>query len=321
MNRLAGIALSLAVMLGAATGMAQAQDYPTKPIKLIGPFAAGGSGDVTARLIADFLEKRWGQSVIVENRVGGGGLLGSDAVKRAAPDGYTLLMGYDGITSFSLFLKDNTLDQTKDLAPISLLVRYPLVMLTSTALPVKTTQEFIAYAKANPGKINYGIITNSPSHLYGALLAKKAGLDMAFIPYPGAAALTQSMLAGETHATMSLYGSFVPAIKDGKVIALNSMSTERMKQAPDVPTMREGGVDILASIWYGLFAPAGTPQPIIDKLAAAAKDWTKAPNVIEQAERLRMDLVGGTPAELAKLIVDDTAARAEAAKAGNIQPQ
>jgi len=312
----AGVALAVAALNGA-----QAQDYPAKPVHIIAPFAAGGSGDVTTRLVADYLGKRWNQPVVVENRAGGGGLIGSNDVKRAAPDGYTLLMGYDALTSFSLFIKDSGFEAARDLAPVSLLVRYPLALLATASLPAKTLPELISYAKANPGKVNFGIITNAPGHLYGLVLAQKAGIDYTMIPYASAQALTAAMLSGESHTTLSLYGSFVPAIKDGRVRALAVAAPARMRDAPAVPTFRENGIDIDAAVWYGLFAPAATPAPIIARASQAAQEWVKQPAAQETAAKLAMELVGSTPQELAKVVADDTAARAAAAKLGKIEPK
>jgi tripartite-type tricarboxylate transporter receptor subunit TctC len=313
--------LAVFASMASTAAMGQSSDYPTRPIHLIGPFAAGGSGDLIARLTAAYLNKAWGQSVIVENRPAGGATVGSNDVKRATPDGYTLLMGYDAITNFSLFIKDNTFDATKDVVPISLVARYPLAMLMNTAVPAKTLPELISYAKANPGKLNYATLLNSPGHLYGLLFMKRAGVDLTLIPYPSAASMTQAVLADESQVTLSLYGSFIGGIKDGKIKAIGVTQPQRMQLIPDVPTFAESGVNLNASVWFGLFAPVGTPQPIIAKIAAATKEMVKQPDVIEQAGRLQIELVGSTPEELAKVVAEDTVTRAEAAKIGNIQPQ
>jgi len=318
MKFIAPLAIGMTML---TTGPLQAQDYPSRPVKIVAPFAAGGSGDATTRLVADYMNRQWNQPVIVENRAGAGGLIGSNDVKRAAPDGYTLLMGTDSMTSFSVFVKDAGYDAARDAAPISLLVRYPLALIASASLPAKTTQEALAYAKANPAKINFGMVTNSPSHLYALALEQKAGIDYTIIPYAGAAALTASMLSGDSQLTLSLYGSFLPAIRDGRVRALAVAGTSRMKGAEGVPTFREGGVDLVAAVWYALFAPPGTPAPIITRVNAAAVEWTHTPAAAEAANKLAMELVGSSPEELARVVAEDTAARAAAARLGKIQPQ
>ena len=154
---------TLAVAAIASAAGAQAPDYPNKPVRIIGPFAPGASGDLTARLLADFLEKRWSQPFIVENKIGAAGLIGANELKRSPPDGYTLMLGYDSMTTFSVFVKDNSFDPAKDVAPVSLLVRFPLVLMTSTAFAPSTLAELLAYAKANPGKVNLAAQTNSPT--------------------------------------------------------------------------------------------------------------------------------------------------------------
>jgi tripartite-type tricarboxylate transporter receptor subunit TctC len=320
-GRRAGTLIAVAAaVLGANPSLGQS-DYPSRSIRMIAPFAAGASGDLTARSLGDYFSKQWGQSVVVDNRPGAGGLIGANEAKRAAPDGYTLLLGYDAVTTFSLFVKDNTFDPLKDLAPVSLLVRYPLVLLTSTSLPVNDWNEFAAYAKANPGKVNFAITTNSPGHLAVLGLMKRAGLSFTLIPYPGAAALTQSVVSGESNATFSAYGAFAPHIKSGKARLIAVAGPNRLKQASSVATLREDGVDLVMPVWYALFGIAGTPEAIVNKLNQGAVSFLKTPAAELQFDRLDMEIVASTPAELARTVVDEMKFRAEAAKVGNLQPQ
>jgi tripartite-type tricarboxylate transporter receptor subunit TctC len=319
-EKMKAIRLALMGLCGLFATQTFAQTFPTKPVHIIAPFAAGGSGDATTRLVGDYLSKQWGQPVVVENRAGAGGVIGTVDVKRSAPDGYTLLMSTDGLTSLSVFIKDAGVEP-RDLAPISLLVRYPLALLSSTTLSAKTVPEVIAYAKANPGKINFGIVTNTPGHLYAYALAQRAGIDYTMVPYAGAAALTASMLSGDSQLTFSLYGSFVAAIRDGKVRALAVAAANRMKGAESVPTLRENGVDLVASVWYGLFAPLNTPPAVITKINATSVEWTRTPAAAELAAKFYMELVGSTPEELARVVAEDTQTRATAARLGKIQPQ
>ncbi len=314
----------LAVCLAAFVGTAHAQsaaDYPSKPIKLVGPFAAGRSGDIMARMIADHLQKKWGQSVIVENQAGGGSLIGTQQVKRAAPDGYTLLLGYDSLAMFNIFLKNPEIEPQKDLTPISYFSRYPLVLLSSAKQPYTTFKEMVAYAKANPGKVNLAMQTNAPVHLFGALIANRAGIDWQMIPYTAAAALNQSLLADETHVTLTLYSALSGSIEEGKIRALAVLADERSPLAPGVPTLKEQGMDITATVWYGLFGPGGMPKPIVNKLSKAIQDMVKDPGVVEQAKKMNMELVGSTPEVLAKTLADDLKIRAEAGKIANIKPE
>lgn len=316
------IAACLATVVFAGSAGAQsAADYPSKPIKIIGPFAAGRSGDIMSRMIADHLQKKWGQSVIVENQPGGGSLVGAQNVKRSAPDGYTIMLGYDSLAMFNIFLKNPDIDTQKELTPISYFSRYPLVMLSSAKQPYKNLKELIAYAKANPGKVNFAMQTNAPVHLFGAMVASKAGINWQMIPYTAAAALNQSLLADESHVTLTLYSALSGAIGEGKIRALGVFSDQRTPLAPGVPTMKEQGMDVSATIWYGIFGPAGIPRPIVDKLSKAIQDMVKEPAVIEQAKKMNMELVGSTPEVLAKTLADDLRLRAEAGKIANIQKE
>jgi len=311
--------------LAAATlftaGFATAQEYPARPVKIIAPFAPGATGDLTARTAADFFEKQLKQSFIVENRSGAGGVLGANETKRAPADGYTLMLGLDGMTMFPIFIKDNTIDIQKDFAPISVLARFPLVMLGNTAAPAKTLGEFVAYAKANPGKLNFGIVPNSPSQLFGILLMNKAGIDMVMVPYTSAVALTQALVSNTVQATASVYGSFASNVAAGKIAVLGVAGPNRLKAYPPAPTMAEAGAPVNMLVWYALMAPAGTPQPVIQRLAAASAELSKQPEAIARFDKLGIEWGGAGPAELARMISDDVRDRSEAARIGKIQPQ
>ena len=318
MRRIANLALAC---LAFGAGAALAQDYPAKPVKILAPFAPGATGDLTMRLAAEHFEKQWKQSFIVENRAGAGGLLGANEAKKAPADGYTLLAGIDNFTTFSVFVKDNTFDLQKDFAPISMLARFPLVMLTNTESGGKSVAEFIAAAKANPGKLNFGIIPNTPSHLFAILFMNRTGVQLELVGYQAAVALTQALVAGQVQATASVYGSFAPHIKAGKVAAVGIAGPSKLKIDPSVPLMTDQKLPITMTVWYALFAPAGTPQPVIQKLAAASAEWAKQQAVVERLDKLGIEAVGSTPAELAKAVADDTRDRTEAARLGKIQPQ
>ncbi len=321
------LAAALAALLGTTAAHAQpatqsAADYPSKPIRIIGGFAAGGTGgNIMVRMISDWLGRKWNQSIVVENMPGGGSLIGTQYVKRAAPDGYTLLFGFDSLAMFNIFLKNPDIDVQRDLTPISYFSHYPLMVIASAGQPYKTMPEFVAYAKANPGKINFAMQPNTPSHLFSALLANRLGVDWQMIPYTGSAPMNLSMLTGETHVTLAPYGTRAADIKEGKLIPLAILDERRSALAPDVPSLKEQGTDIAALNWYGLFGPAGLPKPITDKLSAAIQEMVKDPAVIDQANKMSLDLIGSTPEFMAKTLATDLKVRAEAGKIAKIQPE
>jgi tripartite-type tricarboxylate transporter receptor subunit TctC len=222
---------------------------------------------------------------------------------------------------FPLFVKDAGFDLQKDMAPISMLARVPLVLLGSTTSPAKTLPDMLAYAKANPGKLNYGAVPNSAGHLFAFLLMNKAGIELTVIPYQAAVAMTQSIVTGESQVTVSIYGSNAAFVKAGKLAVLGVAGSERQKWDLSVPTMAEQKLPISMNVWWGLFAPLGTPVPIIQKLAALSADYVKQPLTLERFEKLAIEPVGSTPTDLARQVADETRERAEAARLGNIHPQ
>jgi tripartite-type tricarboxylate transporter receptor subunit TctC len=315
---IAGCATALAI------GHAQAQsgDYPNRPIRMVGATQPGTTGDITARAMIEVMEKALGQTLVIEHRgAGGGGLVAANEVKRAAPDGYTLLLGYDSMTVLPATMKSNPFDISRDVAPISMATRYPLYILWNPATPVTSFQQLVSYAKANPGKLNFAIVTNASSHLYLALMQKRLGIDLVLVPYTGGAAITRALLANEAQGTMSLYGSVGGAIAEGKVTLLAVGSAARTKEAPNVPTLREAGVDIVAEGWFALFAPAGTPAAVLSRLTDASMALRNNAPAVERLAKAGLEAVGSTADFLAKQIVVDMTTRAEAAKAAKIEPQ
>jgi tripartite-type tricarboxylate transporter receptor subunit TctC len=251
-----------------AVGPATAQQYPSKPIKLIVPFPPGGPIDTMARLVAHELSTRLGQQAIVENRPGAGSTLGSKAAAAAEPDGYTLLFGSSGSLAVApaLYAKLH-MEPLKMFAPVASVALLPHVFVVSPTLPVKTVQEFVAYAKANPGKLNYGAGLGTPPHLLSTLLKVKAGIDVTYIPYQGAAASITDLLGGRVQFTIDGLVTLYPLIKEGKLRALAIARGERWPALPDVPTLVESGYpDFTHDAWTGVAAPAGTPAPIIETL-------------------------------------------------------
>jgi tripartite-type tricarboxylate transporter receptor subunit TctC len=275
-----------------------AQDFPNKTITIVVPFSAGGGVDTIARLLAEKLRVSLKQNIIVDNKAGGSGMIGALAVVKAAPDGHTLLLGSAGETAINPFVYKGRMqyNPSKDLAPITLVTRIPNVLLVSPTLPVKNTEELIAYAKKNPGKLTYSTSgVGNPQHLNGELLEELAGVHMVHIPYKGAAGQLIDVTSGNVDMTFVSYTAAKGFIQNGKVKAIAVTSAKRTSFAPDIPALAE--YKPLAKYqlenWFGLFAPAGTPDDIQQKLNAAVTQALKDP---ELAKKLRDQ--GGEPAPM-----------------------
>lgn len=315
------LALATWGALLATPAAAQTGEYPSKPIRILAGAPTGGTLDLVTRLWASVAEKQLGQPVVVENRVGAGGLIAADAVKRADPDGYTLLMSADSMTLYPVFTKGVTFDYKKDLAPVSMTARSWIVIVSSISFPPKTVGEMIAYAKANPGKVNIGIIPNTPSHLDGFRLMQQTGTNMTLVPYAGVAPQLQGLLSGELQASFATFPSAGTALKEGKVRALAVLSPERDPEYPNVPSIREQGFDLLSPFFMSVFAPPGVPQKVVDRLVQATAAFAKAPATVERLRPLRIEATASTPAELGMELDKVSAARTEAARKANVQPQ
>jgi tripartite-type tricarboxylate transporter receptor subunit TctC len=266
----AGIALAASPTL--------AQSYPDKPIRLIVPFAAGGPMDIMGRLVGQNLQNTFGQPVIVENRAGAGGAIGSKAVATADPDGYTLLWGSSGTLSILPALNKNLDYDPKAFLPVALVTLLPHVMVVPPSVPARTLGEFVAYVKANPGKLNFGASLGTPPHLLGALLKSLADIDILFVPYKGAANSISDMLGGTIHMQIDALTVLDPLIREGKLRALAMSTAQRWAALPDVPTFAESGYPALTrNAWSGVFAPPRTPTAIIGKLNTAINEGLKGP--------------------------------------------
>jgi len=288
--------LATGASLVASTAAAQVPAYPTKPIRLVVPFPPGGPLDIVGRTIAQKLSEAWGQSVVVDNRPGAGGNIGADLVAKSPPDGYTILMGALSTHAVnpSLYAK-MPYDAVKDFAPITLVAITPNVLVVNASLPVNSAREFVAYAKANSGKLAFGSGSNgSAGHLAGELFKVETATDIVHVPYKGGAPATQALLAGDTQFMFDNLANAMPQVKAGKLKALAVTTAERSKLAPELPTMAEAGLpgfDI--STWFGLLAPAGTPKEVIAKWHA---EVTKILNSPEMRERLTAQ--GAEPAPI-----------------------
>jgi len=287
----------LAVLLAAVP--LSAQDYPSRPVKVVVPFSPGGAVDGPMRVIAEQLGKRLGQQVVIENKPGAGATIGSEIVARAAPDGYTLLLASQTNAISATLYSKLPYDPVEDFAPVSLIGREPGVLVVNPALPVKTFAEFVAYVKQRPGQIDYASSGNgSGQHLFAALLASSTGIRMNHIPYKGSGQATTDLLGGQVMVSIPGTAGMVGHIKAGKLRALAVTGSKRSPQLPDVPTVMESGVPgFEAYVWMGLLAPKGTPQPIIDRLYRELVPVLASPEVKAYMATAGIEIVASTPAE------------------------
>jgi tripartite-type tricarboxylate transporter receptor subunit TctC len=307
-GRLLRIIGAIAAALTLCTPPAHAADeYPARPVRLIVPFPPGGGTDLLARILATHLGDRLHQSFVVDNRPAGSGIIGAALVAKAQPDGYTLLVAFSSLSSSAKLFEKLPYDPIADFAPVCLITIAPLMLLVNPSIPADDLAGFIAYAKAHPGKLNYGSSgPGSSPHLATELLMSMTGIRMTHVPYKGIAPVVTAQLANEVQLSFTPIAVGLPHVKAGKLRALGTGGLQRSVAVPDIPTIREAGLpgfDVVA--WYGMLAPAGTPRPIVDSLnkeTRAVLDLAEVRrNLIEQG----MDPAGGTPEEFAALIKSD----------------
>lgn len=290
--------------LGTIATTAEPQSYPSKPIKVIVPAAPGGATDLTARLVAQKMSERFGQPVLVENRPGGNEVIGVDAVAKSAPDGYTVLLTPPAAVAILPQLQTLPYSVDKDLAPVSLAVVTPLILVVHPSLPAQTVKELIALAKARPGQLSYASTGNGGvQHLAAELLKITMKIDVVHIPYKGAGQVMQDLIGGQVPMFFSGMPPAMPHVRSGKLRALAVTTTHRSPATPDVPTMEEAGVpgfDI--SNWFAYFVPAGTPTDVIGKLSAEVNRSLKLPDVREKLAGAGAEAVGTSPEELARFL-------------------
>jgi tripartite-type tricarboxylate transporter receptor subunit TctC len=284
---------------------AWAQAFPSKPVKLVVPFPPGGSLDNVGRLLAQKLSEAWGQQVVVENKPGAGGNIGADAVAKSPPDGYTVVMGALSTHAVNPSLyKTMPYDAVKDFAPLSLVAITPNVLIVKTGAPIASVKDLVAYAKANPGKTNFGSGSNgSAGHLAGELFKLETGTDVMHIPYKGGAPALQALLAGDTQFMFDNLANAMAQVKGGTVRAIAVTTAQRSKLVPELPTMAEAGLpgfDI--STWFGLMAPAGTPPDVVARWNAEIVKALNAPDVREKMLAQGAEPAPMTPAEFATFI-------------------
>jgi tripartite-type tricarboxylate transporter receptor subunit TctC len=306
----AAAALAAAGMLATPLqGAAQMQDYPARPIRMIVPFAAGGTSDVVARIVSQKLSTLLGQQIVVDNRAGANGNIGTDAAAKSPPDGYTLLTSFDGTMAINPHTyRKLTFDPQKDFVPLMNVGNVPLIFVVHPSVKAQTIQEFIALAKAQPGGLFYSSAgPGSTGHLTGELFASRAGIKMVHVPYKGGAPAVQDVVAGQIQMLVTALPTVEGHLKNGKLRVLAVSSASRMPSLPDVPTLAESGLpgfNVLS--WYGIFAPAGTPRPIVDRLNAELRKAVVDPEVAERFKALGIEPLGGSPEDFAKTLREDT---------------
>jgi tripartite-type tricarboxylate transporter receptor subunit TctC len=304
--RLAGVLAASLLLL--APAQAQTNSFPNRPIRIITPYPAGASTDLLARTVAQSMSKRLGQTVLVENRAGAGGIIAADATAKAAPDGYTFLLASAGIVTMNpIIYKKLPYDPVKDLAPLTVAVQLPLVVVVNSAVPVRTTQQLRDMATAAPGKLTYGSAGSGTSqHLAGELFKSMAKVDLVHVAYKGGGPAMSDLLGGQIDMMFVQTPSALHQSRSGKIRIVAIGSAKRSPLLPDVPTIAESGLPGYDSdTWYGFLAPAGVPPAIMSKLHAAIIDALK-----ENKEKLSSEgfvVVGSTPQEMAALIKSDTA--------------
>ena len=306
--RLLGLGLS-ALALTTMTSNVLAQNYPAKPIRFVVPYPPGGASDVTARIIGQKLSEAWGQPVIVDNRAGANGNIAAEQVAKAPADGYTMLMGNVGPNAISPSLYTNLAYDVASFAPVTLTTAVPIVLLVNPSLPVNNVKELIAYAKANPNKLNFASAGNgSSNHLTGELFKSIAGIDIVHVPYKGDGLALTDVMGGQVSMMFTTVVSAMPHIKSGKLRALAVASAKRIVAMPNLPTVAESGVPGFdSSSWGGILFPAGTPKEIISKMHDAVITILAMPDVKARLNSLGAEVIGNTPEEFGSYIKSETA--------------
>jgi tripartite-type tricarboxylate transporter receptor subunit TctC len=317
---LTAVALTLAAF---GPAPARAQSYPSKPIRVIVPFAAGGAVDVLARLVSAKMSDSIGQPVIIENRAGAAGNVAADAVAKSPPDGYTILQNTNGQAISPALYKSLPFDTVKDFTPVTQLVASQLLLVATPSLPAKSVQELIALAKAKPGSLNYGMTgIGNPLHLTVEMFKHAAGIELQAVPYRGDAPLNTALIAGEVHLAVVPFATAKPHVEAGRLRALAIPGAKRSPALPQVPTIAESGLPgFESSSWQGWFVPANTPGEIVALIQREAAKALNAPDVRERLEATANEVVGSTPEAFAAVFKNDLAKFAKVVKDAKIPLQ
>jgi len=314
--------LAFALLFAFLAPLAHAQ-YPNRPVKLIVPFPPAGATDIVGRIVAQKLGEQMGQSVVVENKPGAGGSIGSDLVAKSAPDGYTLLMATSSTHSIGPVLQKLPYDPLKDFAPITHVANVPNVLVVSPVLPVTSVKELIAYAKARPGQLNFASSgVGTIVHLNGELFKMLAGVDLVHVPYKGTALSIPDVANGSVAMLFDSLASVQPHIKSGRVRPLAVNAQKRSALLPEIPTLAEAGMPAFDRYtWFGMFAPAGTPRDVVARVNAEVATALKAPDLLERFAAAGAEAVGSTPEQFVERIKSDAAKWAEVIRAANVKVQ
>jgi tripartite-type tricarboxylate transporter receptor subunit TctC len=313
------VATGLMAMATAARAAEDPAKYPSRPIHIIVGFTAGGGNDIIARIVGQKLAESLGQPVVIENKPGAGAILATEYVARAAPDGYTLLVGASGamVINPAVYAKLNY-DTMRDFVPVSELGSFPLILVVNAKSPFKTLADLVTYAKQNPDKANYSS-SSAAFQLATELFKQKTGAPMQMIPYKGANDSVVAVISGEVTATIADSGPVSSQVSGGQVRALGVAAPNRMAEMPDVPTMKEAGADVEAVLWSGIFVPKETPPAIVKKLEAEFIRIARIPDVVSRLKLLNIDSVGNSSEAFSKIIAADLERWVAVARAGNIK--
>jgi tripartite-type tricarboxylate transporter receptor subunit TctC len=314
----------LGLIVGAlVAGAVHAQSWPAKPVRFVVPFPPGGSTDVAARLLADKLSASLGQSVVVDNRAGANGAIGTSEVARAAPDGYMILFAADPVTTLHLVVKNLAFDTLRDFVPVTQVTTQPIALAVHASVPAQTVREFIAYARANPGKLSFAHSgTGSGQHFSGELFKKMAGIDMVHVPYKGGGPAVQDLVAGQVPVGVLGSTPLIPHHKAGRIRILAFTSLERFAPMADIPTLHEAGLTGFdTSQWLGLLAPRGTQEEIVARIHRETARALMLPEVRERLAQAALQPVGSAPREFAAVVRADIERWGRLAQELGIQPQ
>ena len=317
-------ALLVAGALLAGSLPASAQPYPNRPLRIVVPFPPGGGTDIGTRIVAQKLQEAWGQAVIVENKPGAAGIVGTELTAKSAPDGYTFMMGNIGTHAINVSLyKKLAYDPVRDFAPVSMVADLPLLLLVHPSVPANSVKELIALAKSQPGKLNFSSSGAGGSmHVAAELFKSMTGVDMVHIPYKGGAPAVADLLSGQVALSFSTVLETIQHVKAGKVRALAVTNDHRSIALPDLPTIAEAGLPGYQSIsWLALFAPAGTPKDIVNKVSAESVRILKLPDVKERLLAQGAEPIGSTPEQLATILSADIAKYAKVIRESGYKPE
>ena len=316
---LAAAFIAVLCALPAATPVS-AQNYPSRPIRVVVPYTPGGITDVTTRIIAQELSKKIQQNVLVDNRPGANSILGVEIVSKANPDGYTLASVIAAHAANKTLYPKLSYDPVKSFAPVSLLATAPLIVCATNSLPVKDARELVALAKAKPGALAFGSSgVGAAAHLTTELLMLTTGIKMIHVPYKGTAPALQGLMGGEIQLLMDTPSSMLPHVRAGRIKVLGMASEKRIAAAPDIPTLTETGVPVVGGTWVGWLAPAGTPKANVNRLSREISDILQRSEVRERFTQMGIDPVGSSPAEFAKFLDDEVEKWAKVIRAANVR--